>query len=624
MARETQVRDKSNATEDRAKQSQSKGSSSGNPKEIAIPDSISVRELAELMDISLIDVIKHLMGEGIMANINQQLDGDIARMVAEDMGFTIKEKVEPEIEVPEEVVEAKPTREYTEEERARLQDRPPVITVMGHVDHGKTALLDIIREANVAAGEAGGITQRIGAYQIQKQDRRITFLDTPGHEAFTAMRARGAQATDIAILVVAADDGVMPQTLEAIDHAKAAQVPIIVAINKIDKANANPEMVKQQLADVDLLVEDWGGDVIAVEVSALRNMNIDELLDMILLVSDMAEFKALPDVPAKGTVIDAHIDRSMGPLATILVQEGTLRVGDSLVAGTIPGKVRAMFDDKMERIEEAGPSMPAVVMGLSDIPEPGDTSQVVEDDKTARSIAEDRAEAQEEQITAAPAAQSLEEIYAQIQAGEAKELNLILKTEIQGSIEPIVNSIEELGGEEATVNILHASTGTIGENDVMLATASNAVIIGFDVEVAPTAAKLAETEGINIRLYNIIYKLIEDVDRALRGMLEPEYREVVLGHARVLTTFNIPRQGVVAGAQVTDGRATRNASVRVLRNGRMILEGDIRSLKRYTEDVREVSVGMEFGIGIEGFSDYADDDLLEFYTEEEVEPLEDF
>ena len=592
---------------------------------LEIPETISVRDLAGLMKLSLIDVIKHLMKEGIMANINQQIDYEIAAMVAEDMGFQVKAAVKPEPEKPE-VKEEKPAevttpkRVYTEEEQKHLVLKPPVVTIMGHVDHGKTKLLDAIRETNVAAGEAGGITQRIGAYQVEKQGRKITFLDTPGHEAFTAMRARGAKVTDLAVLVVAADDGVMPQTLEAISHARAAHVPIVVAINKIDKESANPERVKQQLSDAGLVVEDWGGDVISVEVSAKTKTGIDTLLDMILLVADMAELKALSDVPAKGTVIEASVDPTKGPTATVLVQEGTLKVSDSLVIGNIYGKVRAMFNDKMQRIKTAPPATPAVILGLSDMPEAGMAFEVAAEEKTARALAEQRAAKKEEETAKRVQPLTLDEIYAQIKAGTVKELGLVLKTDVQGSIEPIVNSLEKLSSEEVRVNIIHKGTGNINESDVMLAVASKAIIIGFDVSVSPPAARMAETEGVSVRLYDIIYRLIDDVDKALKGMLEPEYKEVIIGHGQVIATFRIPRVGVVAGVQVSDGKAARNAFVRVRRGEEKIHEGKVASLKRYTEDAREVNAGMECGIGLEGFEKFQVGDILEFYTKEQVAP----
>jgi len=591
------------------------------PKVIEIPESISVRDLAEAMDLSLIDVIKHLMQEGIMANINQQLEYEIAVMVAEDLGFEVKSETLPEPEEAEKLAEAKPKRVYTEDELKRLKPRPPVVTVMGHVDHGKTKLLDAIRETKVAEGEAGGITQRIGAYQVEKQGRKITFLDTPGHEAFTAMRARGAQATDIAVLVVAADDGVMPQTLEAIAHARAAQVPIIIAINKIDKANANIELVKRQLSEAGLIVEDWGGDVISVDVSALMHVGIEDLLDMILLVADVADLKALSDVPAKGVVIEASLDRAKGPTATVLVQEGTLHVGDILVVGGVSGHVRAMFDDKMKRIRTARPSTPVMVLGLPELPAAGDTFEVVPDEKTARARIAKYTGETETKATVRARPLTLDEVYDQVQAGEAKELNLILKTAVQGSIEPIVNSVEKLATEKVGVKFLHTGTGNVTEGDVMLAAASQAIIIGFDVTVPPGAARMAEAEGVSIRLYDIIYTLIDDIDKALEGLLEPEYREVVIGHARVLTTFKIPRLGIIAGAQIADGKATRNSSGRVLRNGDVLHEGKVGSLKRFTEDVREVTVGMEFGVGLAGFEDYKAGDMIAFYTTELVSPI---
>ncbi len=590
------------------------------PKEIDIPATITVRELAESMNLSLIDVIKHLMAEGIMANINQQLDHDIAAMIAEDMGFEVKQQEEAEpVEAAEPAASTKaPKRVYTEDEKQRLAERPPVVTVMGHVDHGKTALLDAIRETDVASGEAGGITQRMGAYQVEKQGRKITFIDTPGHEAFTAMRARGAKATDIAVLVVAADDGVMPQTIEAINHAKAAQVPIIVAINKMDRPDANPDLVKQQLSDQGLVVEDWGGDVIAVPVSARMRTGIDTLLDMILLVADLGELKALPDAPAKGTVIDARLDRTQGVLATLLIDEGTLRLGDSLIVGAIPGKVRAMFDYRMQRIQEGGPATPVIVLGLPEAPGAGDRFEVVADDRTARSLAAERAEASQDAHAGAAKATTLDEVFAQIKAGEAKELNVILKTDVQGSIEPIVNSLDKLSTEKVQLKILHVGTGDVTENDVMLAKASEAMVVGFDVSIPAIAAKLAEVEGVTIRLYNIIYNLVEDMEKALKGMLDPEYHDVVLGRARVLTTFHIPKVGTIAGAQMTEGKALRNATVRVRRASTVLHEGRISSLKRYTEDVREVGTGLEFGIGLGNFEDLQEGDTLEFSTKELV------
>jgi translation initiation factor IF-2 len=574
------------------------------------------------MGLSLIDVIKHLMSEGIMANINQQIEFEIAVMVAEDMGFQAKpaRPPEPEPEAEEKKAETSAKhRAYTEEEKKHLATRPPVVTIMGHVDHGKTKLLDAIRQANVAGGEAGGITQRIGAYQVEKQGRKITFLDTPGHQAFTAMRARGAKATDIAVLVVAADDGVMPQTLEAINHARAAQVPIIVAINKMDTEGANPENVKRQLSEVGLVVEDWGGDTISVEVSAKAQTGIDTLLDMILLVADIAELKSLPDVPAKGTVIEASIDKTRGPVATVLVHEGTLKPGDSLVVGNISGKIRAMFNEKGQKIKSAPPATPALILGLAEMPEAGMPFEVVADEKLARVLAAEAQAKKQEETSKPTKALTLDQIFAQIQAGAVKELVLVLKTDAQGSIEPIVSSLEKLGTETVKVNLIHTGTGNIGENDIMLAAASKAIVVGFAVSVAPAAAKMAETEGVSIRLYDIIYKLIEDVDKALKGMLEPEYKETVIGHARALALFRIPKVGTIVGSQVTDGRVVRGVRVRLLRNKQQVYDGKVASLKRFTEDAKEVTEGFECGIILDNYDKAQPGDMLEFYTKEQID-----
>ena len=531
-----------------------------------------------------------------------------------------------EPEEPEEEVEAKGPKtlwqRLLETERPEdLQPRPPVVTVLGHVDHGKTTLLDAIRHTHVVEAEAGGITQHIGAYQVELDGRKITFLDTPGHEAFTAMRARGAQVTDIVVLVVAADDGVMPQTREALDHARAANVPIIVALTKIDKANANIERVKQQLADLELVPEDWGGDTIVVPVSGKTGEGIQDLLENILLVTEIEGFKANPNRPAMGTVIESSLDRTRGPLATLLVQNGTLRVGDSLVIGEVWGRVRAMFDEWGKNVKEAPPATPVQVIGLSDVPEAGETFEVVRDERTARSIASQRAEerrARERRPTAKTV--SLEDIFDQVQAGEVKELNLILKADVQGSLEPIVSSLTQLNQEhkEVQVRILHQGLGNVSESDIMLAVASKAIVIGFNVGVDAAAHRMAESEGVQIRLYNVIYELIEDVDRALRGLLEPKYQEVVIGHAEVRRVFNIPRRGKVAGCYVTDGIAARNATVRVRRNGTIVYEGRVASLKRFQEDVMEVRQDFECGVGLEGFDDFQEGDILEFCRSEQV------
>jgi translation initiation factor IF-2 len=586
-------------------------------KTVEIPEIVTIRSLAELMEISPIDVIKQLMNLGIMANINQQIDFETAVIVGSEMGVEVK--LETPF-VPEEEETAPQTlrqRLYEGEDPEDLKPRPPVVTVLGHVDHGKTKLLDAIRHTNVQEGEAGGITQRIGAYQVSVDGRLITFIDTPGHEAFTAMRARGAQVTDIAVLVVAADDGVMPQTREAIDHARAAQVPIIVALNKIDLPSANPERVKQQLADLGLVVDDWGGDVVCVQVSAKQQTNIEDLLENILLVAEVEELKANPDRPAVGTVIEGQVDTSRGTLATLLIQNGSLHQGDVLLVGEIYGRVRAMHDDKGRRIEKASPSKPVVVMGLPSVPTAGDIFQVVEDERTARAIAARRA-AERAERAARPVRLSLEEIFERFQAGEIKELNVILKADVQGSLEPIVDSLEDLGNEDLKIKILRHDTGNVNESDVMLAVASEAIIIGFNVTADAAARRAAEAEGVDIRLYRIIYKLIEDMDKALKGLLEPEYQDVVIGHAQVRAVFRISRTGNIAGVHVTDGVVARNGRVRVHRGAEVLFDGQLASLKRFTEDVREVQAGFECGVGVEGFGDFEEGDILEFYRKEQV------
>ena len=532
-------------------------------KAILISDFLTVRELADLMAVSPIDVIKELMKNGILANINQQIDFETAAIVAEEMGFEAKAEAPPPI-VEEIPVIPRPLKErfYKDEAPENLRPRPPVVTMLGHVDHGKTTMLDVIRHTNVVAGEAGGITQHVGAYQVEHDGQKITFLDTPGHEAFTAMRARGAQGADITILVVAADDGVMPQTQEAIDHARAARAPIIVALNKMDKPNANPDRVKQQLADVGLQIEEWGGDTICVPVSAKMKTGIDELLDNILAVAELAELKANPNREALGTVIEGKLDKSRGPTATLLVQNGTLRLGEAVLIEDTHGRIRAMFNERGEPVKEAPPSMPVVVLGLSDVPQPGDTFRVVESERTARAMAAERAEEKAQAAVRPARVLSLDEIFAQIQAGQVKELNLILKADVQGTIEPVVSSLEKLGDKDLKVNILHKGAGNVGESDVMLAVASRAIIVGFNVQIDPAASRSAEAEGVDIRLYNVIYKLIDDVDKALKGLLEPVYKDVVIGHAEVRAVFSIPRVGNIAGVYVTDGQIMRNALAR--------------------------------------------------------------
>ena len=593
-------------------------------KEIELPASITVRELADLMSRSPIDLIKELMNAGVMANINQQIDYDTAAIIAEDMGYTVVEPTveEPTVEEQEELVTpvaaAKKQREYAPEELKYLKTRPPVVTILGHVDHGKTSLLDVIREASVQTTEAGGITQHIGAYQVDLEGGTITFVDTPGHEAFAAMRARGASVTDIAVLVVAADDGVQPQTREAIDHARSAQVPIIVALNKMDLPSANPDHVKQQLADLGLVPEDWGGETIVVPVSARQRMNIDALMENILLVAEIADLKANPRRSAEGTVIEGRMDRARGSTATLLVQEGTLETGDALSVGQVYGKVRAMFDYKNEPISKAEPSTPVVVIGLRGIPGAGDTFRVVENERTARNIAERLAQESQEQGPASTPAMTLEEIYAQAQAGQVQTLNLVLKADVQGSIEPIKSSLEQIEVEGLSVHFVHEGVGNVGESDVNLAVAAGAIIIAFNVGIDPAAERLAENEGVSIRRYNIIYRVIEDVEKALTGMLEPVFEDVLQGKAIVRQVFRISRVGVIAGSQIIEGKGLRNATGRIVRDGEVIHQGRISSLKRFTEDVREVNTGLECGIGVDGASDIQEDDIIEFYTREQV------
>jgi len=593
------------------------------PKAIELPEAMTVRDLARALRQSPIDVIKALMSSGYVVGINQLIDYDTAAIVASDLGFVTQpiRAAEPE-QAGEESGRYKTVwqRLLETEPRAKLQPRPPVVTVLGHVDHGKTTLLDAIRQTNVVAGESGGITQHIGAYQVEKDGRRITFIDTPGHEAFTAMRARGAQVTDLAVLVVAADDGVMPQTREAIDHARAAGVPILVALNKIDRPNAQPERVKQQLADVELTVEEWGGEVICVPVSAKMRRGIEDLLENILLVTDVADLRSNPDRPALGTVIESELDIHRGPTATLLVQGGTLRVGDALTIGPISGRVRAMMDYRGRPVDEAPPSTPVLVMGLSEVPKAGDLFEVVETEREARAIAAERAERQRltEARPTKPKALTLDEILEQFQAGKVAELNLILKADVQGSLEPIVNSLERLRAGDLKTQILHQGIGNIVESDVMLAAASQAIVIGFHVAVDEAARRLAQQEGVDIRQYTIIYELIEDVDKALKGMLEPVYEKLVTGHAEIRAVFHIRRRGNVAGCLMVDGEATRSSKVRVLRDGEELFVGHLDSLKRFQEDVSEVKAGFECGIGVAGYDGYQVGDVLEFYKEVRV------
>jgi translation initiation factor IF-2 len=572
------------------------------------------------MDVSPIVVIKELMNAGVMANINQQIDYETAAIVAQEMGFEPKEEV-PDIfeEATEEGQALLWDRLYASEDPDSLKPRPAVVTVLGHVDHGKTSLLDAIRHTDVQAGEAGGITQHIGAYQIKHDGHRITFLDTPGHEAFTAMRARGAYTTDIAVLVVAADDGVMPQTTEAINHARAAQVPIIVALNKMDLPTAQPERVKQQLADLGLVPDDWGGTTLCVSVSAKQREGLDDLLEAILLVADSTEIKANPDRGALGTVLEGRLERTSGATATVLVQNGTLRVGDTVVVGVIYGHVRRMLDETGHPIEEALPSTPALILGLSGVPEAGEIFQVVADSRTARAMAEKRQADLEARATAPAKAFTLDDFSSRIQAGQTKELNLIIKTDVQGSIEPIVNSLERLGDEDLKVDIIHSAAGAINESDIFLAIASRAIVIGFHVVPDSAARRLAESDGVEIRTYEIIYELVDEVDKALKGLLEPVYEDVVIGRAEVLATFNVPRVGVVSGCNIRNGVARRSARARVIRDGQQLYDGHVSSLKRFEKDVRDVRTGFECGLGLEDFHDFAVGDTVEFYVQERQE-----
>lgn len=587
-------------------------------KTIELPASISVRDLAQNIDASPIEVIKTLMANGVMANINQMIDYDTAAIVAAEMGF----EATPEIASASTEIDRGEIplwrKIIAEEDANQLTHRPAVVTILGHVDHGKTTLLDAIRHTNVVEGEAGGITQHIGAYQAEHNNRTITFLDTPGHAAFTAMRARGAQGADIVILVVAADDGVMPQTREAIAHAKAAQVPIVVALNKIDKPNADLDRVKQQLAEVGLVPDDWDGDTIVVPISAKKKMGLDDLLEAILLVTDNIRILANPKGKIIGTVIEAEIDRSKGVLATLLVQNGTLSVGDVVVVGNTYGRLRAMFDYRGRQIKRAGPSTPASVMGLNEIPQAGDVFQVVESEREARAIVQERLEAQKKTTDSAQSALTLEELFERFQAGEVKELRLIVKADVQGSLEPIVSSLKDIKTGDIAINILYAETGSIGENDVMLAAASKAIVIGFNVQADAAARRLADSNGISIRLYDIIYRLTEDVEKALKGMLEPEYKPKVIGHALVQAVFRISKYGNIAGCRVIDGEIRRNAQMRVLRNNESIFEGSLGSLKHHQDDVREVRQGFECGISLKGFDEFRENDILECFVMERV------
>ncbi len=588
-------------------------------KTIEIPSAVTIRDLAEMIEVSPIDIIKQLMANGVMANINQQIDFDTAAIVIGEFGFEADLMATVEDDVAEDASSVPEWRQLIEDEDPKaLVTRPPVVTLLGHVDHGKTTLLDAIREANVAEGEAGGITQHIAAYQVQHSGRPITFLDTPGHAAFTAMRARGAQGADIAVLVVAADDGVMPQTREALAHVRAARVPVLVALNKIDRPNANTDKVKQQLSEVGLIPDDWDGDTMVVPVSAKEREGIQDLLEAILLVADATEIKANPEGNVLGTVIEAELDKSKGVVATLLVQNGTLKAGDVVLATSALGRVRAMFDYQGNPIEQAGPSMPISVLGLNVVPAAGELFTVVESERAARGIVDQRQDDASSKSRQPTGAKSLEQVFEAFKAGETQELRLVIKADVQGSLEPITSSLEELSAGEIKVNILHTGTGNISKDDVMLAAASGGIVLGFNVTDDQSARLTAETEGVDIRLYDIIYRITEDIEKALKGMLEPETRELVLGTAQVRAVFRIPKIGNIAGCFVKEGEIRRNAMMRVLRNGEMIFEGSITSLKHEKDDVREAREGFECGIGLKGFNEFEEGDLLECYTEETV------
>jgi translation initiation factor IF-2 len=573
---------------------------------------MTVQELADRLGVSPTQVISELVGQNILLTINQSVDYDTAAMVAGNLGFTVMEAAAPE-------ARENGAADAPAEDEALLVTRPPVVTVMGHVDHGKTSLLDAIRNTNVTGGEAGGITQHIGAYQVEIHDRRITFLDTPGHEAFTAMRARGAQATDIVILVVAADDGVMPQTREAIAHCQAANVPVVVAINKIDRPNAERDRVIQQLAEAGLVAEQYGGDVPAVGVSAKTQEGIQDLLDVVLLVADIHDFKANPARPASGVVIEAKLDRARGPVATVLVQTGTMHVGDVVVAGGAYGKVKALFNDRGQRVRQAGPSVPAEILGLNGVAEAGDPMQAVVDEKIARQMVDPAARAGERDLSEPRRDLSLQALSSQIQAGEVKEVTLVVKTDVQGSIEPILNSLARLEDETGIrIKVLHSGTGNVSDSDILLAAASKGIIIGFNVRADPSSRRVAESQGVDIRLYTVIYHLVDDVRRALAGMLEPEYREIVRGQAEIRQAFRAGKTGQAAGCLVLEGTIGRNSLVRIKRGREVLFEGRIQSLRRVKDDVREVTAGQECGMTFDGFNDFDAGDVVEAYERELV------
>jgi translation initiation factor IF-2 len=590
---------------------------------IELPGTITVKELAELLGVNPADIIRELIKSGIFATINQLVDRDTASLVAGELGYEVAETVAVSSSngtdgEEDEVGEATKEVLFEEDDESLLQPRAPIVTVMGHVDHGKTSLLDAIRTTEVAAGERGGITQHIGASEVTKDGKRVVFLDTPGHEAFTAMRARGARVTDIAVVVVAADDGVMPQTLEAISHARAAKVPIIIALNKIDKPDSNPERVKTELTEAGIVVEEYGGDVPLVPVSARTRLGLDELIEMILLVADLQELKANPKRSAVGTIVEAQLDKGRGPVATAIVQTGTLHVGDIIVVGETFGRVRALENDAGKRVTKAGPATAVVILGLSDVPQAGDILRVVSDDKEARAMVESRKAATAARAGDASGRATLEDLYSQIQAGQAKELRIILKADVSGSLGAITHALEQLDQEEIRLNVLLEGAGDITDNDIMLAAASNAIVVGFNTRITDTARRAAEVEGVDVRLYDIIYKLTDDVDAALKGLLEPEIVEVVEGRAEVRQVIRVGKSTVIAGSFVTDGRIVRGGNARVWRSGKVIATDRIESLRRFRDDVREVQQNYECGIGLANFHDIVEGDVIECFTSQTV------
>ncbi|WP_060208045.1 translation initiation factor IF-2, partial [Sporosarcina koreensis] len=582
------------------------------PEKITFYESLTVGELANKLGREPSEIIKKLFMLGVMATINQELDKDAIELICAEY------EVEVEEEIRIDVTDLEIYFEESEETEAELTERPPVVTIMGHVDHGKTTLLDSIRDTKVTQGEAGGITQHIGAYQIKAEGKKITFLDTPGHAAFTTMRARGAKVTDITILVVAADDGVMPQTIEAINHAKAAEVPIIVAVNKMDKPTANPDRVMQELTEHGLLAEAWGGDTIFVPISALKGEGIDQLLEMVLLVAEVAELKANKNIRARGTVIEAQLDRGRGSVATLLVQDGTLSVGDPIVVGNTFGKVRAMINDLGRRVKDAGPSTPVEITGLSDVPQAGDRFVVFEDEKTARQIGESRAGDALQEQRGEKTRVTLDNLFDQMKQGEMKELNLIVKADVQGTVEAMAASLMKIEVEGVNVRIIHTGAGAINESDISLAAASNAIVIGFNVRPDVNAKRAAEEEGVDIRLHRVIYKVIEEIEFAMKGLLDPEYEEKVIGQAEVRETFKVSKIGTIAGSYVTEGKITRDAGVRVLRDNIVIFEGELDTLKRFKDDVKEVARGYECGITVKNFNDIKEGDIFEAFVMEEI------